>query len=652
MSTPVLLVLVLVLVLDALLLFRVSVPMFRNLTQDIKFAILGSRMRKHLLVDALLLVMLGQLSLATQAASLQTRENTVLSVPAASIAAGGIPGSTNLAGTNFIMSSVVPATSYGGKASLASTQQWVGQLATNSDTFKSTPTAMALRPDGSVVVTGYSESVIGTNGYNFLTLCYAADGTPLWTNFYDGPDHGDDFPYYIAAGTNGDVWVAGQSMRYATNSDFTDAVLLCYSNNGVPLWTNRYTSGSTNGDESAELSVDGSGNAYLHVATLFGTPTGDVIVKFDPFGNPLWTNTFPAYTVEIVGGNPAGNLFIATPSGTNGALLKLAPDSTPLWTNYHAFNSFDWQFRSVQCNPQGDVIVTAEYFINHVTNDTVNYVLLKYSSATGNLLWTNTMAGPQYDGGSVPQALATLAGDVLLVGGVADAPSTGLYQIMKFDSNGVPVWTNLNANFGTNSELEGAAVDNAGNLYLTIDARHPTNSSADFLTAKYSTTGQPVWTNMLYGSAYMADDPMAMIVNGMGEVIVTGQSQDPYFFNFTTVAYADALNYTPSNNFVGLDTISYTLTDAFGNSAAGSVQVMVTSTNFELLPMGAGFTPAGFQLQAEGAPGTNVVIIQASTDLIHWKPLFTNAPVQGAVEYMDSSAPDFPHRFYRAEQLP
>lgn len=620
---------------------------------------------KGLLVLALPLFLLGHVLPATQAASLQTPENTTLSMPAASIAAGGIPDSTNPAGTNFIMSAVVPVTSRGGSASLVNTRQWVNRFTNNTVSLQSAPAAMAVRSDGSVVVTGYSYGA--TNGFNFLTLCYAGDGTPLWTNLYDGPNHGDDTAAFIATGTNGDVWVTGESMRYATNSLLTDVALLCYASNGIPLWTNRYSSSITNGDSPMSLAVDGSGNTCLELNSTYwptGTPIGDTIVEFDPLGNPLSTNVFLAdapdsgqgpHDAEAIAVDPSGDLFIGGITGsqnidTGSALVKFAGNGTPLWTNYHAFG-FLSLFRTVQFNPQGDVIVTGESF---TTNFTLQYVVTGYSDATGDPLWTNTMAGPNYDGGGVPQTLVTPAGDVLLVGGAAGTPFfSGLYQVMKFDSNGIPVWTNLNADFGTNSELDAAAVDNAGDLYLAGNAPDPTNSSADFLTMKYSGSGQPVWTNVYDGPAGLDDYPSALAVNGIGEVFVTGQATDSDgVFECDTVAYADALTYAPSNNFVGLDTISYTLADAFGESAAGSVQVWVTSTNFELVPLGAGLTPGGFQLGVEGAQGTNLVIIQASTDLVHWLSLSTNAPIQGTVQYVDTSAPGFGQRFYRAEQLP
>ncbi len=623
---------------------------------------------KRLLARALVVLTLAHFSPAPRAASLQTPENSPLSVPAASIAAGGIPGSTNLAGSNFMMSAVAPATPRGGSVSLINTQQWASRFTNNAASLQSGSSAMALRPDGSIVVTGYSYGA--TNGFNFLTLGYAADGTPLWTDLYDGPNHGDDTAAFIAAGTNGDVWVTGESMRYATNSLLSDVALLRYASNGAPLWTNRYTSADTNGDSPTGLVVDGSGNAYLKLTSTYwppsgnGTPLGDTIIKYDALGNPVRTNLFPAdapdsgqapHDAEAFAPDAAGSLFVAGVTGSNNfhsgsALVKFSADGAPLWTNYQAFG-FLSLFRTVLIDGGGDVIVTGE---SYTTNFTLEYVVAKYSGATGDPVWTNTMAGPNYDGGNVPQTLLTPGGDVLLVGGAIGTSSLGLYQIMRLASNGLPLWTNLNADFGTNgSELDAAAVDNAGDLYLAGNAPNPTNNSADFITMKYSSSGQAVWTNRYDGPAGLGDYPSALAVNGAGEVMVTGQSADlDGVFECDTVGYADRLAYAPPHDFVGVDTIGYTLTDAFGNSAPGTVPVRVTSTNFQFALAGTGPTPTGFQLTVQGAPGTNVVIIEGSSDLVHWQPLFTNAPNQGTVQFLDTSAPGLSHRFYLAVQGP
>ena len=56
------------------------------------------------------------------------------------------------------------------------------------------------------------------------------------------------------------------------------------------------------------------------------------------------------------------------------------------------------------------------------------------------------------------------------------------------------------------------------------------------------------------------------------------------------------------------------------------------------------------QLQVDGARTTNAVVILASTNLVTWTPIFSNSPVLGSVQCIDSAATNMPRRFYRALQ--
>jgi hypothetical protein len=216
------------------------------------------------------------------------------------------------------------------------------------------------------------------------------------------------------------------------------------------------------------------------------------------------------------------------------------------------------------------------------------------------------------------------------------------------------LWTNLTADFGTNnSMLYATAVDNSGNLYLAGNAPNPSNGYADFVIVKYSRDGQPLWTNRFDGDAGLDDFPFAMALDGTGNLYLTGESKGSSgSWEFATVKYADIVFYAPPRDFTGIDIISYTLTDNLGNNATGSVQVLVTPGAFQFnLPSNAtGSRPGGFQFQVDGVPGTNLVVIEASTDCIHWQPILTNAPLSGSVQLLDSSAALLPRRFYRAVQ--
>src|SRR5258708_24874999 len=134
---------------------------------------------------------------------------------------------------------VTPQTPHGGHVTLVSAPAWMRQYSGESYNSRNRGQALAVRPDGSIVVTGYSYAPFtpGT-GYDFVTLAYAPDGTPLWTNRYDSPEHGDDTPFLVASGGSGDVWGAGHS---APNWSTGGALLPPYSRHRPPPWTHLYT---------------------------------------------------------------------------------------------------------------------------------------------------------------------------------------------------------------------------------------------------------------------------------------------------------------------------------------------------------------------------------------------------------------------------
>jgi hypothetical protein len=624
-------------------------------------------MERHLIpnfcLSAVLCLAMGTLVVTAQTAPLTTPQNSTLSVPAASIAATGLPGSTNLTGSIFMLSTVMSSTAHGGSASLVNSQQWVRRYTAGPSSSHNAGYATSLRGDGSVVVAG--PSVAPTTDYDFVTLAYAADGTPLWTNRYDGPAHATDLAYNVATSGSGEVWVAGSSMRYATNYELTDVAVVKYASNGVPLWTNRYNSFDTNGASPSALAVDAAGNAYVALSSAYwsgsgygGTPVEDAIIKYDPQGNTVWTKHFlysapysdgGVHGVKAMALDGAGNLLVAGENALGTSIVKYSGDGTALWTNSDSL-MFMNGLTLLSVDRQGSPILTVELTTGSPAS---TYVVMK-RSADGASLWTNTLTGPLYDGGDVPQTVLDPAGNVFLLGATAGAASPGSYQVMKMSSAGVPLWTNQNIVLGpTNCMIGTAAVDSAGNLYLTGRVPSPANGYADVLVFKYSGDGQPIWTNRYDGTASLDDYPFGLVVDGAGNIYVTGQSERSLDnWDLPTVKYADVLLYTPPRDFMGTDNITYTLTDTLGNSATGSVQVLVgpNSFHFTLSPGATRLTPGGLLLQLDGAPGTNVVVVEASTNLTYWQPILTNTPANGTVQLLDSSAPNLPKRFYRAVQ--
>lgn len=58
-----------------------------------------------------------------------------------------------------------------------------------------------------------------------------------------------------------------------------------------------------------------------------------------------------------------------------------------------------------------------------------------------------------------------------------------------------------------------------------------------------------------------------------------------------------------------------------------------------------------FILRLTGEPGCNYAI-EATTNSVNWSALKTNNATDGVFDFVDTAAPGFPRRFYRARLLP
>src|SRR5207249_3722159 len=95
-------------------------------------------------------------------------------------------------------------------------------------------------------------------------------GVQLWARRYGGPGNTDDTPYSIAIDASGNVIVAGFS---SDNINPVIGATIAYSNEGVPLWTNRF-----NG-YLYKMAVDRSGNVFV-TGHSDGTNSDYVAIKY------------------------------------------------------------------------------------------------------------------------------------------------------------------------------------------------------------------------------------------------------------------------------------------------------------------------------------------------------------------------------------
>jgi hypothetical protein len=148
------------------------------------------------------------------------------------------------------------------------------------------------------------------------------------------------------------------------------------------------------------------------------------------------------------------------------------------------------------------------------------------------------------------------------------------------------------------------AVDKANSVYVT-GFSSGTNSAYDIVTMKYDNNGNMLWLAQYSGPGGGDAEGNAIAVDAAGNVYVAGYE-------------------TLAGGGTEMVTIKY---------APGPFLTMQPNGSLLLQAVGAGGEPFAFQ---------------ASTDLQTWQDLGAKtADTNGAVQFLDTNAPLYPHRFYR-----
>jgi len=389
--------------------------------------------------------------------------------------------------------------------------------------------AVVVDRDGNVIVAGTSAV-----GGDYTTIKYSAAGVPLWTNTYSSPGTGADQVVALAVDASGNVFVTGNS------SLLPEIATIAYSGAGVGLWTNLY------GGQVADATTDAGGNLYLAGNYGTGSSSDFLTIKYSGAGTLLWTNRYntPADGVDVVAAlavDGSGNVYVTgssyagdTATNYDYATIAYSNEGVPLWTNrYNGPYGPDLP-TDIAADGNGNVFVTG-YSYN--PNLSYSYATIAYS-ATGSSLWEKRYAGPvNYDDRA--QALAVDTNGNVFVTGYSFASSGYGYATIKYSNNGLPLWTNrYNHNLSSYDQATAVAVDGEGDVLVTGFSQN-TNGYPDYLTVKYSGSGVALWTNRYDGPASRIDRPLGRMCLAIGpgnEVYVAGVSED----DFATVKYLAA----------------------------------------------------------------------------------------------------------------
>jgi len=182
----------------------------------------------------------------------------------------------------------------------------------------------------------------------------------------------------------------------------------------------------------------------------------------------------------------------------------------------------------------GNVYVTGYSYGSGTSED---YATIKYDPA-GNQLWVKRYNGPGNDDDYANAIAVDGSGNIYVTGSSTDSVTSSDYATIKCDPAGNLLWVQrYNGPVDDNDYASAIAVDGSGNVYVT-GYSVGSGTSWDYATLKYDPAGNQLWVKTYNDPGNSDDYACAMVVDGSGNVYVTGASYDSgATYDYATIKY-------------------------------------------------------------------------------------------------------------------
>jgi len=368
---------------------------------------------------------------------------------------------------------------------------------------------------GDTIVTGTTDDRM--TGQVMLTIKYSGtDGSVLWQKRYTNGS-----AQALAVDGSGNVLVTG----YSDDSHYTAKYAAA---DGALLWEKRYYEG-----QAAAVAVDGGGNVVVTGSTYayrgFQATNAEkhqynrdyYTAKYaSADGALLWEKRYNspvnhddrAQAVAVDGGNNVvvtgysdGDYYTAKYATTDGALI---------WEQRYP----NGVATAVAVDGSGNVVMSG------------SSATVKYAADDGALLWEQ-----RFNGGGQAVAVDSNGNAVVSGSSLGTNYYSDFYTAKYAAADGALLWEQRSTNGGASA----VAVDGSSDIVVTGTSGQWPNQ--DYYTAKYATAdGVLLWEQRYNGPASGYDQARAVAVDGSGNVVVTGTSED----RFDPDGYRSLASYT------------------------------------------------------------------------------------------------------------
>ncbi len=353
-----------------------------------------------------------------------------------------------------------------------------------------------------------------------------------WVARYNGSGNMTDAVNKTKVDRFGNIYISGYTNSTGGNIDFC---VLKYNSAGTLLWSRTYDGPNHLTDDAYAMTIDNDANVYLTGVsyTEMGTPNGVdmVTIKYSASGEILWLTNFGHMFPSSIAVDEAGNVFV-TANGfalhgfTQFILVKYNSAGVQEWDSYPSGTEVT-HAKGVTTDLSGNIIVTGEEGFGDS-----KLGIWKFNSS-GNLLW-EAFYRYSAEGGNRGVFIKTDAVGNVYVGG--ESTSSGAsdcdFVTLKYNSAGEKLWSAIY--YGSeqwDQFIRGLVLDAEQNVYITG------NSNSDYATIKYNENGELQWCSIYNGEANDRDEVYGIAVDKESNVYITGWSSGLESMDCVTIKY-------------------------------------------------------------------------------------------------------------------
>lgn len=212
--------------------------------------------------------------------------------------------------------------------------------------------SIAYGTDNNLYAAGHSYGIDTTTDFTVISVDTA--GEERWVYKHSGSGHGYDYANDVICGDDGNIYAAGSSWNNNTNCDFTAISLTA---DGVERWVYDYNGPGNYTDCARALIYGSDGNIYV-VGETYGSGSFDdfTVISLNRDGKERWVYRYNGpgnwadYAYSVVNG-PDSSIIVTGSSasyyGLDLTVISLADSGSEQWVYRHTPNDDDYGIEGV-----------------------------------------------------------------------------------------------------------------------------------------------------------------------------------------------------------------------------------------------------------------------------------------------------------------